>query len=472
MLLLTGNNTTNFTITLETTQSSFNGLFYFVPFYLIIFFVGCFGNGLVIVSILRSHRLRTVTNTYLLNLAVADFLLLLSVPFLITNILANGWIFGAVLCKMYYNFIHINQYVSSLLLVALSFDRWLAVCHPLKAILFRTPYKCGIIITACWLMSALFLSPTWLYAMVTSDPPKIFWRGYLVQKCVIDFPAISRVPPEIVFTYYAFFVGFVFPVTLITTFYLKVLIRLHKIRQKHQSEMKQRSHRKVTRIVLAVITAYFVCWIPYWFLQIYITIDPLLQSLQLSPLSSSSTRTLKSTLLKELTNFTLIVGYANNSLNPVLYVFLSESFREEYLQVLKCFSTPLKNQNDDINYYYNQSSLKKIRYRKKHSVALEEVTAAQEVTSSATVTTNTLFLSYFQLSKKRRRSSSNKPDDSNKNNNFLLKPYNKYQHSQTSTYLYSNYNDYMSELNQTQTQLSIKQTKYLKIEDDGGVYCG
>jgi hypothetical protein len=120
--------------------------YYFVPFYAILFFVGAFGNGLVIISILRSSRLRTVTNTYLLNIAIADFLLLLSIPFLIVTILANGWIFGHILCKMYYNFIHINQYVSSLLLASLSFDRYLAVCHPIRAIEFRTKTKCALII--------------------------------------------------------------------------------------------------------------------------------------------------------------------------------------------------------------------------------------------------------------------------------------------------------------------------------------
>jgi hypothetical protein len=120
--------------------------YYLVPFYALLFIIGAFGNGLVIISILRSSRLRTVTNTYLLNIAVADFLLLLSVPFLIVTILANGWIFGNILCKMYFNFIHINQYVSSLLLAALSFDRYLAVCHPVRAIEFRTRNKCALII--------------------------------------------------------------------------------------------------------------------------------------------------------------------------------------------------------------------------------------------------------------------------------------------------------------------------------------
>ena len=127
-------------------ENSYPVTYYFVPFYAIVFFIGTFGNGLVLISIVRSVRLRTVTNTYLLNIAIADFLLLLSIPFLIMTIFANGWIFGNILCKMYFNFIHINQYVGSLLLAALSFDRYLAVCHPVRAIQFRTRTNCALII--------------------------------------------------------------------------------------------------------------------------------------------------------------------------------------------------------------------------------------------------------------------------------------------------------------------------------------
>lgn len=127
-------------------RNSYPVTYYFVPFYAIVFFIGTFGNGLVLISIVRSVRLRTVTNTYLLNIAIADFLLLLSIPFLIITIFANGWIFGNILCKMYFNFIHINQYVGSLLLAALSFDRYLAVCHPVRAIQFRTRTNCALII--------------------------------------------------------------------------------------------------------------------------------------------------------------------------------------------------------------------------------------------------------------------------------------------------------------------------------------
>ncbi|CAF0744662.1 unnamed protein product [Adineta steineri] len=464
--------TNNITITEVSILQNNNIIYYFVPFYTILFLIGTFGNGLVIISIIRSSRLRTVTNTYLLNIAIADFLLLLSVPFLIITILANGWIFGNVLCKMYYNFIHINQYVSSLLLAALSFDRYLAVCHPIRAIEFRTRTKCVLIIAGCWLISILFLCPTWVFATATSER-YVLWYGYRVEKCVIDFPSIIfTIPPEIVFTYYAFFLGFLFPVSMITTFYILVLVRLSHIRRKHKSEVKQRSHRKVTRIVLAVITAYFICWVPYWFLQIFITIDPLIHSLRLNFSILPVNTTIR--CLKELTHLTTIIGYANNCLNPVLYVFLSESFREEYLIVLKCFPPCrifIDDQSNDENICPNSyerdvshrrssplsrrqnRSMKKI----KHSVAIDEIPSNYRKFS----------LCFYRGNEHKRHSHTfcNRKNESRIHNeeNMAL------SHSKS-----SNRNpDTYRRKSLVMVRLSLVPIQPLpKILDDGGVYCG
>jgi hypothetical protein len=166
---------------------------------------------------------------------------------------------------------------------------------------------------------------------------------------------------------------------MITTFYILVLVRLHHIRRKNRSALKQRSHRKVTRIVLAVITAYFICWIPYWFLQIFITIDPLIHSLRLN-FSILPTNT-SMRFLKELTHLTTIIGYANNCLNPVLYVFLSDSFREEYLIVLNCFhlrgmnykNTPFDGNLQQRERKSNENQRNSFILRKRHEIAMKKI---------------------------------------------------------------------------------------------------
>ena len=275
------------------------------------------------------------------------------------------------------------------------------------------------------------------------------------------------IPPEIVFTYYAFLLGFLFPVSMITTFYILVLKRLRHIRRKHKSEMKQRSHRKVTRIVLAVITAYFICWVPYWFLQIFITIDPLIHSLRWNFSILPANTNMR--FLKELTHLTTIIGYANNCLNPVLYVFLSESFREEYLIVLKCFHPngiflehTINNGNMQQNSYEREISqrpsaqlakrqdiaMKKI----KHSVAIDEIPSNYRSYS----------LSCQGGNDHSRYSYSTEHDNCTKEHSTLF-------HKKSSI---KKSNNYHSKPLVMVTLSLAPNNSPLTIIDDGGVYCG
>lgn len=64
--------------------------------------LGLLGNGLVIYVVLRYAKMKTVTNTYILNLAIADACFLAGLPLLVTTVLVQRWIFGQLLCKVFY----------------------------------------------------------------------------------------------------------------------------------------------------------------------------------------------------------------------------------------------------------------------------------------------------------------------------------------------------------------------------------
>lgn len=62
--------------------------------------VGLTGNGIVVYVVVRSWAMRTVTNLYFLNLAIADLLVLVfCAPFTASVYLLPTWPFGAVACK-------------------------------------------------------------------------------------------------------------------------------------------------------------------------------------------------------------------------------------------------------------------------------------------------------------------------------------------------------------------------------------
>lgn len=98
-------------------------LFFARVLYFVICVVGLCGNSLVIYVVLRFSKMQTVTNLYILNLALADFLFLFGLPFLIITITYNYWAFGWLMCKIYMILTSINQFTSSLLLTVMSADR-------------------------------------------------------------------------------------------------------------------------------------------------------------------------------------------------------------------------------------------------------------------------------------------------------------------------------------------------------------
>ena len=95
--------------------------------------MGLCGNTLVIYVVLRYSKMQTVTNLYILNLALADECFLVGIPFLIVTSVHSDWIFGKTMCKIYLTTTSINQFTSSIFLTVMSADRYVAVCHPISS---------------------------------------------------------------------------------------------------------------------------------------------------------------------------------------------------------------------------------------------------------------------------------------------------------------------------------------------------
>lgn len=71
------------------------------PLYLIIFLLAVVGNGLVILTLVHNKRMRTVTNLFLLNLAISDLLLgIFCMPFTLVGLVLRDFIFGEIMCKL------------------------------------------------------------------------------------------------------------------------------------------------------------------------------------------------------------------------------------------------------------------------------------------------------------------------------------------------------------------------------------
>ncbi|XP_036363189.1 cholecystokinin receptor type A-like isoform X2 [Octopus sinensis] len=72
-----------------------------ITFHALIFILAVTGNSLVITVLAKNKRMRTVTNVFLLNLAISDLLLaVFCIPFTLIPVILRNFIFGPVMCVL------------------------------------------------------------------------------------------------------------------------------------------------------------------------------------------------------------------------------------------------------------------------------------------------------------------------------------------------------------------------------------
>ncbi|XP_025987139.1 somatostatin receptor type 2 [Solenopsis invicta] len=281
--------------------------------YSIVFVIGILGNSLVIYVVLRFSNMQTVTNMYIVNLAIADECFLLGIPFLVTTISLRSWIFGRIMCKAYMITTSINQFTSSIFLLIMSGDRYVAVCHPITSPKMRTPLISKIVSLTAWTTSILLMIPVFLYTDAME-----FSEG--VISCNIYWP--NNHGGHIAFIFYTFILSFAVPLLFIVIFYCLVIKKLRTVGPKNKSNDKKRSHRKVTRLVLTVIAVYVFCWLPYWVTQLALVHTP--------PKQCQSKISITIFLLAG------FLSYSNSAMNPILYAFLSDNFKKSFMKACNC----------------------------------------------------------------------------------------------------------------------------------------
>lgn len=128
------------------------------------------GNLMVIFVVTFSRRLRSITNFFLANLAVADFCVgIFCVYQTLTNYLMNSWQLGDFLCKVYM-FVHALSYTASILiLVVVCTERYLAIVHPIKCRSMLTRSRLRMVIGVVWILAAVYASPRFVYVETISN---------------------------------------------------------------------------------------------------------------------------------------------------------------------------------------------------------------------------------------------------------------------------------------------------------------
>lgn len=136
----------------------------------LIFLLGVVGNCLVIATfaVYRCLGLRSMTDVFLFHLALADLLLLLTLPLQAVDT-HLGWILPVPLCKVMRACYAINTYSGLLLLACISVDRYLVVARAQEILRLRSRILTVGTVAAVgvWLVAVLLSLPEILYSGVS-----------------------------------------------------------------------------------------------------------------------------------------------------------------------------------------------------------------------------------------------------------------------------------------------------------------
>jgi hypothetical protein len=195
---------------------------------------------------------------YLLLLSITDLISIAAVPLLVVDVAQSQWPFGPLACKLLFTFEGANKSLTPLVLMALSVDRYVAVCHGGRHRLRDCRYATGIS-ASCIGVSLLFILPVALEATVT---PLWDSNGREHVKCAVAMPLTYDLLHSLV--------CYVLPLLAICYVYAAILWKLYCHKEGLGTSARSRiSLATVVKCSVMVVAFYFICWTPYWALRIF-----------------------------------------------------------------------------------------------------------------------------------------------------------------------------------------------------------
>ncbi|XP_074550820.1 alpha-1A adrenergic receptor [Halichoeres trimaculatus] len=310
--------------------------------------VAIVGNILVILSVVCNKHLQTVTNFFIVNLAMADLLLsIIVLPFSASLEVLGCWVFGRVFCNIWAAVDVLCCTASILSLCIISVDRYIGVKHCLKYPSIMTEKKAVAILVLVWVLST-----------VISVGPLLGWK----EPPPVD-DSICKITEEPGYALFSSLFSFYLPLMVILFMYfrvyvvarrttksleagvkrernksMEVVLRIHcrsvledarsasaKSSKNHPFRsslsvrlMKFSKEKKAAKTLAIVVGMFILCWLPFFFFLPMGSFFPALKPSE--------------------TVFKVIfwLGYFNSCINPMIYPCSSKEFQRAFTRLLKC----------------------------------------------------------------------------------------------------------------------------------------
>ncbi|XP_069771318.1 probable G-protein coupled receptor 132 [Narcine bancroftii] len=273
----------------------------------------------LVLSTLKIWR-KNVLSVYLFTLSLSDLIYLGTIPHWISYVKnSNKWDYSPISCQITGYIFFNNLYISIFLLCCISIDRCLVVLQPLESRRRRQRRTAVAVCATIWVLVMLIHTPVFIMSNLQSTQAKN-------DSCFETLP----MPPLVAkFNYARFCVGFSIPFGILVSTNLLIFRR---IQSSHGLNLAQKTKAKY--LALAVIFIFLVCFAPYHII---------LLSRAVAHTMLENSCWFEERIYMVSTVF-LCLCTVNSVLNPFLYMFSSESVRQELVRDLRLLACNLAPQ--------------------------------------------------------------------------------------------------------------------------------
>ncbi|XP_030390865.1 urotensin-2 receptor-like [Gopherus evgoodei] len=263
--------------------------------------IGVTGNVYTLVVMCHYLRYSASMYIYIINLALADLLYLLTIPFIVGTYFIQEWYFGDVGCRILFSLDFLTMHASIFTLTVMSTERYFAVLKPLDTVKRSKSYRKAIAIVI-WAVSLLLTLPMLIMIQLVQRDRKS-----------ICLPTWSKLSYKIYLTI-LFCTSIVGPGVIIGYLYIR-LARTYWVSQTASfKQTKRLPNQKVLYLIFTIVLVFWACFLPFWIWQL------LFQYYESFPLSPKA--------MRNINYLTTCLTYSNSCINPFLYTLLTKNYKE------------------------------------------------------------------------------------------------------------------------------------------------
>ena len=308
----------------------------------IILFFGFLGNVAFLFTLMRVRSMQTITNAYLANLSAADLCFIIFIGFrYIWTIVSSPKVYSNpfkqdAACLLMDFVTYLAYFASSGVVNLVSYERYLAICHPLKHRYFNSKKRTAKLIIAMWVISfvvAASMAPratnsvrycvAWPNRQLYHDLPIVLYTCRHLSDIYEYYPPILQTAVFII----SFGINVVFYTFIVSALMKRQVVKETNNEFQTQNQVRNTS-KQVARMLILNSTVFFLCLAPFQFFGVQVA---------LQKLSNGKIDLLNAEQSSVLFWASSALNCINASINPFIYNIANSKYRNAFIQALGCW---------------------------------------------------------------------------------------------------------------------------------------